>query len=317
MNCVILDGYTLNPGDLDWSALERFGELTVYDRTPPELVAERIGEAQAAMTNKTVLDRAVLEACPNLRYISVLATGYNVVDLEAARERGIVVTNIPAYSTHAVAQHVFALLLELTNHVGLHSESVKAGNWAKAPDFCYWEKPMMELEGKTFGIVGYGRIGQAAARLALAFGMEVLVSSSHTIEAAPGLRAAGLEEVLSRADVLSLHCPLTEERRGFLNRERLAAMKRGVLIINTARGPLIDGPALYEALCSGQVGGAALDVLCEEPPRGGDLLIGAPNCIITPHLAWGPRETRARLLETAAHNLERFLAGAPVNVVVP
>ena len=315
MDCVILDGYTLNPGDLSWAPLERLGCLTIYDRTPPELTAARIGGAEAAMTNKTPIGRAVFEACPGLHYVGVLATGYNVVDLEAARDHGVTVTNIPAYSTEAVAQHVFALLLELTNRVGAHSESVRAGGWQRAEDFCYWEHPMVELAGKTLGIIGYGRIGQAVAIRAAAFGMEVLVCSSHTIREEAQIHAASLAEVYRRADILSLHCPLTEERRGMIDRRAIAEMKDGVLLINTARGPLIREEDLYEALCSGKVGGAALDVLSQEPPRNGNLLIGAPNCIITPHLAWGPRETRARLLEIAARNWAAFQAGTPVNAV--
>lgn len=315
MHCVMLDGYTMDPGDLSWGPLEELAELTVYDRTPPEQTAERIGTAELVLTNKTVLDRAVFEACPGIRYVGVTATGYNVVDLAAAKEHGVVVTNVPAYSTEAVAQHVFALLLELTDHVGLHSDSVRAGKWQSAPDFCYWEAPMMELFGKTFGIVGYGRIGQAAARRAEAFGMEVLVSSSHQIRETEHIHAAPLERVLAESHVLSLHCPLTEERRGFIDRETIGKMRDGVLLINTARGPLIDEPALYEALCSGKVGGAALDVLTEEPPRSGSVLIGAPNCIITPHQSWLPRETRARLMDIVADSLRAFLAGKPIHVV--
>lgn len=316
MKLVVLDGHTLNPGDLDWSPLEAYGNLTVYDRTGPEETAPRIGGAGIVFTNKVLLDRAVFEACPNLRYVGVTATGYNVVDLAAAREHGVVVTNVPAYSTDAVAQHTFALLLELTNHVGLHSESVKAGAWQACADFCYWQRPLSELAGKTMGIIGFGSIGRAVARIAAAFGMEVVTTSAHVLPA-DGVRAVTVEELFSRSDVISLHCPLTAENRGFIDRDAIARMKDGVLLINTARGPLINGADLRDALCSGKVGGAAMDVLEQEPPRSGDPLIGAPNCIVTPHLAWASREARTRLLRQTAENLDAFLRGSPIHVVNP
>lgn len=316
MKLVVLDGHTLNPGDLDWSPLEAYGDLTVYDRTGPEETALRIGGAGIVFTNKVLLDRAVFEACPDLRYVGVTATGYNVVDLAAAREHGVVVTNVPAYSTGAVAQHTFALLLELTNHVGLHSESVKAGAWQACADFCYWQRPLSELAGKTMGIIGFGSIGRAVARIAAAFGMEVVTTSAHVLPA-DGVRAVTVEELFSRSDVISLHCPLTAENRGFIGRDAIARMKDGVLLINTARGPLVNGADLREALCSGKVGGAAMDVLEQEPPRSGDPLIGAPNCIVTPHLAWASREARTRLLRQAVENLDAFLRGSPIHVVNP
>lgn len=316
MKLVILDGHTLNPGDFSWKALEAFGSLTVYDRTSAEQIIARIGDGEIVFTNKTHLSRDVFQRCPAIRYVGVLATGYNVVDMAAAKEHGVVVTNVPAYSTAAVAQHVFALLLELTNHVGYHSQSVNAGEWQRCADFCYWNKPLMELSGKTLGIIGFGNIGRTTARLAAAFDMKVLTSSSHT-QPSDGVEAVSMEELLAQSDIISLHCPLTEENRGFINRENISRMKDGVFLINTARGPLISSADLYDALISGKVGGAALDVLGEEPPSTHEPLIGAPNCIITPHLAWAPLETRQRLFDIALHNLEAFLRGTPVHVVNP
>lgn len=318
MKIVILDGYAENPGDLSWEPIACQGDLTVYDRTPPEEVISRIGQAEIVFTNKTPLPRAVFDACPSIRYVGVLATGYNVVDLSAASDHGVTVTNIPSYGTQAVAQYVFALLLELCHHVGHHSQSVHAGRWSQAQDFCYWDYPLIDLEGTTMGIVGYGRIGQAVARLARAFGMQVLAySPRRPIPPEDGVSPADLDTLLARSDVLSLHCPLNEDSRGLICRQTLERMKRGVLLINTARGPLIVEEDLRTALESGQVGGAALDVLAEEPPRHGSPLIGAPNCIITPHIAWAARAPRVRLMEIAASNLAAWLQGRPVNVVNP
>ena len=318
MNIVILDGYAENPGDLSWDPIACQGSLTVYDRTPPEEVIPRIGEAEIVFTNKTPLTREVFEACPSIRYVGVLATGYNVVDLPAATAHGVVVTNIPSYGTQAVAQYVFALLLELCHHVGHHSQTVHAGRWETAPDFCYWDTPLIDLEGATMGIVGYGRIGQAVAARAKAFGMEVIAySPRRSIPEADGVRPASLEQVWAQSDVISLHCPLNEDSRGLICRSTLDQMKHGVLLINTARGPLIVEEDLRSALESGQVAGAAVDVLAEEPPRHGSPLIGAPNCIITPHIAWAAKAPRVRLMEIAGRNLAAWLRGTPENVVNP
>ena len=318
MDIVILDGYAENPGDLSWAPIGDQGTLTVYDRTPPEEVAARIGGAEIVFTNKTPLTRAVFDACPTIRYVGVLATGFNVVDLEAASAHGVTVTNIPSYGTQAVAQFVFALLLELCHHVGYHSQTVHAGRWSQAPDFCYWDYPLIDLEGKVMGIVGYGRIGQAVAARARAFGMEVVAySPRRPVPEGDGVRAASLDQVLADSDVISLHCPLNEESRGLISHKTLEQMKPGVLLINTARGPLIVEEDLRDALESGRVGGAAVDVLAEEPPRHGSPLIGAPNCIITPHIAWAAKAPRVRLMEIAGRNLAAWLSGAPENVVNP
>ena len=321
MKIVVLDGYTLNPGDLSWQPLERLGELTVHARTPPELVSARIGDADAVFTNKTLLGAEHFAARPRLRFVGVLATGYNVVDLAAARAAGIVVCNVPDYGTMAVAQYATALLLELCHRVGAHSEDVRAGGWSRSVDFCYWRHPLVELCGKTLGIVGYGRIGQAFARIAQALGMRVIVHTrsaevARQAGAAPGsIEFVGLDELYAQADVISLHCPLTSDNKGMIAGRAIAAMKRGVLIVNTARGALINEADLAAALTSGQVGGAALDVLGSEPPSADNPLLAAPNCLVTPHIAWGAREARQRIMTTAAENLVRFLAGAAQNVV--
>ena len=317
MDIVVLDGATLNPGDLDWAPLARLGALTVHERTPPQRVIERIGEAGAVFTNKTVLGREHFAACPGLRFVGVLATGYNVVDVGAAREHGIVVCNVPDYGTMAVAQFATALLLELCHHVGAHSDDVRAGGWSRRVDFCYWLNPLVELSGKTLGLIGYGRIGQAFARIAQALGMSLLVHTRtpERSQESATLRFVTLEELYARADVISLHCPLSEANRGMIDRVAMARMKRGVLLINTARGPLIVEDDLAAALASGQVGGAALDVLASEPPPVGHPLLSARNCLITPHMAWGAREARQRIMDSAAENLAAFCRGAPQNVV--
>ena len=309
MRIVILDGYTVNPGGLDWSPVSRNGEMTCYDRTAREDVLARVGDAEIVLTNKTVLDRPLIEAMPHLRYIGVLATGYNVVDLAAARDRGVPVTNIPEYGTGAVAQYTMALMLELASRVGLHDAAVKQGKWMTCPDFCFWEAPMVELAGRTLGIVGYGRIGRAVAKLAEAFGMNVIAYSRSYPQAVP------LDELCERSDVVSLHCPLTEQNHHLFNAERIARMKDGAWLINTARGPLVDEQALADALNSGKLGGAALDVAEVEPPRRPSPLMTAKNCILTPHVAWAPAEARQRLIDIAGANIEAFLRGAPVNVV--
>jgi glycerate dehydrogenase len=316
MNIVVLDGHTLNPGDLSWSALEALGALRVSDRTPPAEVVSRAAGAEIVLTNKTMLDAAVIAVLPRLRYLGVLATGYNVVDLTAARARGIPVTNVPAYSTPSVAQLTFALLLELTHHVGRHSNGVRAGRWSRSPDFCYWETPLVELAGRTFGVVGFGQVGRAVARLAAAFGMQVLVHTRRPPATVPDdVCFTDLEPLLRKSDVVSLHCPLTPETRHLINAQRLALMKPGAYLLNTSRGPLVDEAALAEALNAGRLAGAGLDVLGNEPPAPDNPLLAARNCVITPHLGWATRAARERLMRQAVENVRAFLAGRPVNVV--
>ncbi|MDR1928349.1 MAG: D-2-hydroxyacid dehydrogenase [Oscillospiraceae bacterium] len=319
MRIVILDGYTTNPGDLSWEGIAALGALTVYDHTPPPLTVERAHEAELVISNKTVLNAAVLAQLPRLRYIGLLSTGYDVVDLEAARERGVAVTNIPSYSRPSVAQMVFALLLELCSHVQAHSDCVHAGDWARSRDFCFWRFPLRELSGKTMGLIGFGQIGQSVAAVARAFGMQVLAcrrtGGAGGGEPAPGLRLVSLEEVLRGADVLSLHCPLTPETRGLIRRETIAVMKPGALLINTARGPILNEADVAQALKEGRLGGAGLDVLSAEPPGEDNPLLHAPNCVITPHIAWATKEARGRLLAAAAENIAAFLRGERMNRV--
>lgn len=317
MKIVILDGYTINPGDLSWSGLEKYGELTVYERTSAEFIVDRIGNAEVVMTSKCILSAEVMSRCPNLKYIGILATGINMVDLEYAAGHGITITNIPAYSTDSVAQFTFALLLEACNRAGLHSEAVHSGRWALSEDFCFRLTPQMELAGKTFGIVGFGNIGKRVAKIAEAFGMKVLIASRYPDPAfeSDTITFTTLEELYGASDVISLHCPLTEDNRGFINRNAMSKMKDGVILINTSRGPLINEEDLAQALKSGKVYAAALDVLSVEPPKDGNPLIGLSNCIITPHIAWITRESRIRLIETAVFNLESWLAGEKVNYV--
>lgn len=315
MKIVILDGYTENPGDLSWEAFEALGEVTVYDRTPKEMIVERIGDAQAVITNKTPMTRQTLDNCPSIRYIGVLATGYNVVDTGAAKEKGIPVTNIPTYGTTAVAQMVFALLLEVCHHVGAHSQAVKDGAWSRNPDWCFWNYPLIELAGKTMGIIGFGRIGQAAGKIAKAFGMEVLAYDQYPNDAGRQIgEYVSLDELYARSDVISLHCPLFPETTGMINKESIAKMKKGVIIINTSRGPLIVEEDLAEALHEGKVYAAACDVVSTEPIRPENPLLGCYNSILTPHIAWAPKESRSRLMDIAAQNLKAFIDGAPVNV---
>ena len=317
MKIVVLDGYTLNPGDLNWSGIAKSGDLTVHDRTAPEQIAERLAGAEIVFTNKTPLTREHFAANPQIRFIGVLATGYNVVDIKAARARGIPVCNIPTYGTMAVAQFAAALLLELCHHVGRHAESVRSGDWAGGKDFCYWLNPLIELDGKTLGIVGFGRIGQAFGRIAQAFGMKIVAVDDYPNKAleSPTLRYVTLDELYATADVISLHCPLFENNKGMINSAAIEKMKPGVLIINTSRGPLINEHDLAEALKSGSVAGAAVDVLSAEPPAPDNPLLSAPNCFVTPHIAWATKEARARLMDIAADNLDAFLAGKPQNVV--
>jgi glycerate dehydrogenase len=305
---VVLDGYTLNPGDLEWRALEELGGFACYDRTPASEIVARAQSADILLTNKTPLAAATLAQLPRLKYIGVLATGYNVVDTAAARARGIPVTNVPEYGTSAVAEHTFALLFELTRHAGHHAATVREGRWSRCPDFCYWDFPLVELAGLQLGIIGAGRIGRAVARIAEAFGMTVALSQR------AGGRAA-LEQVIRASDVISLHCPLTPETREIINAGTIAWMKPTALLINTSRGLLVHEADLAAALNSGRIAGAALDVLSVEPPPPDNPLLAAKNCLVTPHLAWAARGARARLLATAVGNVRAFLAGQPANVV--
>ena len=319
MKIVVLDGYTENPGDLSWDALAALGELTVYDRTAyaeSPLIVERIGDAEIIVINKTPISREAIDRCPNLRLIAVLATGYNVVDYRYAAEKGIPVVNVPAYGTMSVSQYSIALLLELCHHIGHHSDSVFAGNWANNVDWCYWDYPLIELDGKTIGIVGFGRIGQAEGRIAKAMGMRVL---AHDIRETDAGREIGeyvpLDRLLSEADVVTLHCNLTPENTGMINRESIARMKDGALLINNARGPLIVEQDVADALNAGKLGGAALDVVSTEPIRPDNPLLKAKNCVITPHISWAPKESRQRIMDCTAANIKAFLDGRPVNVV--
>ena len=313
MKIVVLDGHTLNPGDLGWEGLEALGECTVYERTPPGEVVARSRGAEIVLTNKTVIDRRVMEALPELRYVGVLATGYDVVDVRAAGEKGIVVTNVPSYGTESVAQATFALLLELVSHVGLHAASVREGKWSRAEDFCYWEEPITELAGLTMGIVGYGAIGRAVARIARAFLMNVIVHTEPPQDE-PDTVFVGLDRLFAESDVVTLHCPMTPATRGLVGAGRLALMKPTAFLLNTARGPLVDEEALATALNEGRIAGAGLDVLQAEPPPEGPLL-AARNCLITPHVAWAARASRERLMRSAVGNVEAFLAGRATNVV--
>lgn len=321
MKLVVLDGYTENPGDLSWAELAALGELTVYDRTSyteSPLIAERIGDAEIVVMNKTPISRATIDACPNIRLIAVLATGYNVVDYNYAREKGIPVVNVPAYGTASVSQYSIALLLEICHHIGHHSASVHAGNWTSNPDWCYWDYPLIELEGKTIGIIGFGRIGQATGRIARALGMRVLAYDSRPSDAGRAIAEyVPLDELLANSDVISLHCPLFPETEGIVNKANIARMKDGVILLNNSRGPLVVEQDLSDALNSGKVYAAGLDVVSTEPIRPDNPLLKAKNCFITPHISWAPRESRQRLMDIAVENLRAFLAGAPVNVVNP
>ena len=322
MKIVILDGSAANPGDITWGALEKYGEVTAYDITSKDQLIERMQGAECAITNKTVFDREAFDKLPDLKYIGVLATGYNVVDLEAAREHGVVVTNVPEYATFATAQMTMALLLELTNLVGLHTTSVMNGDWCRCPQFCYFKAPLTELSGKTMHIIGLGKIGQRVAQMASAFGMYVtatphkksLIGTLAEIGSCT-VRCVGLEEGIKNADVVSLHCPLTEETREMINKDSLKLFKRGAILLNVARGPVINEADVRDALDSGLLGGFGCDVVCVEPMLPDNPLLGAPNCVITPHTAWTPVETRIRLIDMAAANLKAFLDGKPINKV--
>jgi glycerate dehydrogenase len=311
----LLDGYVLNPGDLSWDALRALGPCEIFDRTPAEQVVARAAEAEIVLVNKVELTRQVLAELPRLKFVGVLATGYNCVDVAAARQRGILVANIPTYGTTSVSQMVFAHLLNLTQHVAAHARSVADGDWTRSQDWCYWEYPLVELAGLTMGIVGFGRIGQATARLARAFGMQVLAYEISPIPPMDGVRQVDLESLFRESDAVSLHCPLTPETAQLVNASRLALMKPTAYLINTSRGALVDEQALAEALQAGRIAGAGLDVLCAEPATADNPLLKAPNCHITPHIAWATRSARQRLLDIVVANIRGFLEGRPQNIV--
>ncbi len=313
---IILDGYTLNPGDLDWTLVEKLGEVTIYDRSSPDEIVKRIADAEIILTNKVNISREVIMRSPALKYIGVTATGYNIVDVKAAAERKIIVTNVPAYGTESVAQHTLALLLELTSHVGLHASDVRNGGWSSQPDFAYWKKPLVELHGKTFGIVGLGKIGKAVARIALGFGMKVISVHKHPErDKMTGVSFTNLESLFQEADIASLHCPLNEENKEFVNHSLLSKMKRSAFFINVSRGGLVNENDLANALNNDIIAGAGLDVLSTEPPPMSNPLLSAKNCIITPHQAWAAQASRGRMMKIVSQNILAFLEGHPQNVV--
>ncbi|MGV3600704.1 MAG: D-2-hydroxyacid dehydrogenase [Dyadobacter fermentans] len=314
MNIVILDGYTLNPGDQDWAPIEKLGNVTIYDRSAAGEIVERAGNADVLLVNKVVLSAETLAQLPQVKYIGVMATGFNNIDIEAARKHGITVTNVKAYGPASVAQQTFALLLAIVNRVETLSQSVLIGEWVASPDFCYWKTPLTELAGKTMGLIGLGDIGSQVAKIALAFGMKVIAYRKHPAPA-DGIEMVSLDDIFTRSDVISLHCPLTDETREIINRNSIAQMQPGAIILNTGRGPLIHEADLAEALRSGTIAAAGLDVLSVEPPKADNPLLSAPNCIITPHVAWATFEARKRLLQMVADNLESFQHGDPRNVV--
>ena len=316
MKIVVLDGQGVNPGDISWNRIEELGELTVYPRTAPEEVLQHVGDAEIALTNKTVFDANIIAQLKNTKYIGVLATGYNVVDTKVAREYGIVVTNIPAYSTDSVAQMVFAHLLNVSNHVEHYAEETRNGVWSRCPDFCYWNKPLFELAGKTLGIVGLGNIGMKVAQIAQAFGMNVLAYTSKTPDQLPeGIRKTTLDGLFGASDVVSLHCPLTDTTRELMNNTSIEKMRDGAILINTGRGPLVNEADVADALASGKLGSYCADVLSCEPPSPSNPLVGAPHAFITPHVAWATLEARLRLMDIAVNNIKSFLEGSPTNVV--
>ena len=316
MKIVVLDGYTLNPGDLNWRGFEKLGDFTIYDRTPKEEISNRIGDAEIVITNKTPITVELLTKCPHIKYIGCLSTGYNVVDIDTAKERGIPVTNIPAYGTNAVAQFAIALLLEICNQVGHHHRAVQSGKWQACLDFCFWDTPLVELEGKTMGFIGFGRIGQATARIAKALGMNVIAyNKGYSTTDEVIAKYVSLDELYAQSDIISLHCPLLPSTEGMINKESIEKMKDGVIIINTSRGPLIVEEDLAKALDEDKVRGAAVDVVSVEPIKADNPLLKAKNCIITPHIAWASRESRQRLMDIAVSNLKSFKEGNPVNVV--
>ena len=319
MKIVVLDGYTENPGDLSWSGLEALGEVTVYDRTSyvdAPIIAERIGDAEIVVLNKTPITKATIDACPNMKMIAVLATGYNVVDYEYAKEKGIPVCNVPTYGTASVGQYAIALLLEVCHHIGHHSKTVFEGKWANHIDWCYWDYPLIELDGKTAGIIGFGRIGQTTGRIAKALGMNVIAYDLYPNESGKAIAEyVDLETVLAKSDVLFLHCNLTPENTGLINKENIAKMKDGAILINNSRGQLIDEQDVTDALNSGKLAAAGLDVVYSEPIKADNPLLGAKNCIITPHMSWGAKEARQRIMNITVDNVKAYIDGAPVNVV--
>lgn len=317
MKIVVLDGYALNPGDISWEAIEKFGEVTIYDRTPASKVIERIGNADIVLTNKNILGQEVFCNCKNLKFVSTLATGYNNIDIQAAKNAGVLVSNVPSYGTNAVAQFTFALLLEICNQVALHNASVRKGEWTNNIDWCYWKTPLMELAGKTLGIIGFGRIGQKVAEIAVAFGMKVLAYDEYPNQEleTENIKYGTWEDVLMHADVITLHCPLFESNKEFINKETIAGMKDNVIILNAARGPLIKEKDLAEAIESGKVYYAGIDVVSTEQIQMDNPLLNTERVFITPHIAWAPKETRARMMEIVAKNIEGFVQEAPVNVV--
>ena len=318
MKIVILDGYTENPGDLSWDELKKLGDVAVYDRTPPEKIIERIGDAEAVVLNKAPVTKETIAACKNIKYIGVLATGYNIVDCGAAKARGIAVTNIPTYGTDAVGQFAIALLLEICHHAGHHDRAVKEGRWEQNPDWCFWDYPLIELAGKTLGIIGFGRIGQTTGRIAKAMNMNVIAHDSQPTDSGKAIADyVSLDDLFARSDIIALHCPLFSSTQGIINKNTIVKMKDGVIILNNSRGPLVVEQDLADALNSGKVYAAGLDVVSIEPIQGDNPLLKARNCIITPHISWAPRESRQRLMDIAVNNLRAFIDGKPVNVVNP
>lgn len=313
MKICILDGYSLNPGDLDWSPVERLGDVTLFDRTPADKIVERAADADIVLTNKVPFSADTLRQLPRLRFICVLATGYNIIDTEAAARQGVVVANIPAYSTMSVAQMAFAHILNITNHVASYAREVADGKWTNCPDFCFWDSALTELAGKTMGIVGLGNTGMATARIAVAMGMKVVAMTSKSADTLPeGITPAPLDDVLASADVVSLHCPLTPSTRHLINAASIAKMKPSAILINTGRGPLVDEQAVADALNGGRLAAFGADVLSQEPPRGDNPLLSTRNCFLTPHIAWATLEARTRLMSTATENVRQFIAGEPV-----
>ena len=316
MKIVVMDGKGVNPGDMSWKQIQQFGELIVYERTASEEIIDHVGDAEIVLTNKTVFDEDTIAKLKNVKYIGVLATGYNVVDLKAASKRGIVVTNIPAYSTDSVAQMTFAHILNVTNHVDHYARASRDGEWSRCPDFCYWDKPLVELAGKTIGIIGLGNIGMKVANIALDFGMNVIAYTSKEPKEIPnGINKASIDNILSDSDIISLHCPLTKQTRELINKDSIAKMKRSVIVVNTGRGPLVNEGDVANALHNGLIGAYCADVMCSEPPSADNPLFVEQNAYITPHVAWASKEARIRLMDIAEKNIHSFVSGKPINVV--
>ena len=316
MKIVVMDGKGVNPGDMSWKQIQQFGELIVYERTASEEIIDHVGDAEIVLTNKTVFDEDTIAKLKNVKYIGVLATGYNVVDLKAASKRGIVVTNIPAYSTDSVAQMTFAHILNVTNHVDHYARASRDGEWSRCPDFCYWDKPLVELAGKTIGIIGLGNIGMKVANIALNFGMNVIAYTSKEPKEIPnGINKASIDNILSDSGIISLHCPLTKQTRELINKDSIAKMKRSVIVVNTGRGPLVNEEDVANALHNGLIGAYCADVMCSEPPSADNPLFVEQNAYITPHVAWASKEARIRLMDIAEKNIHSFLSGKPINVV--